>query len=121
MNLALLGLAAAGAAGLFLLKKPKGFEAKHAGSSGNNWTVKLVKVFDEPAGKLTFWDVFEGSDRVLRYSQRGELKGSRVYITSPFDTSPSVTLAKQLRAAAADFGVVLPAPTAAKVQQLAPA
>ncbi len=74
------------------------FAAK--GKSGNNWSVRFVKAFTTTQGKQTFWDVFLNGTRILRYSQLGELLGSRTFIDSPFSTSD-----QRVRAAAADFGV----------------
>lgn len=77
-------------------------QASHpaTGKSGRNWDVRFVKAFTTTEGKQTFWDVFLSGTRILRYSQLGELKGSRSFIDSPFATSDA-----RVRDAAADFGV----------------
>jgi hypothetical protein len=74
------------------------------GPSGQKWTMQLVKLFDTPQGKQTFWDVFIGNARILRYSQTGELKGSRKFIGTPLAKGDA-----RLARAAADFGVMVPA------------
>jgi hypothetical protein len=89
------------------------------GSSGTTWIVQRVSQFQQKDGLLQINDVLwstptNGTVRVLRYSQLGSAKASRKYVTSPFDAGQlgnlSATIAaSQLRKAAADFGVVLPA------------
>jgi hypothetical protein len=69
-------------------------------NSGVNYDVTLVKVFDTEGGKQTFWDLFIGDDRIVRYTQLDDDMNSRVYIASPLAQSdPRLDLALR------DFGI----------------
>lgn len=79
--------------------KPGEFEV--TGSSGTTYTVKFVKAFKlEDGRKQSFWDLFVGPLRVVRYSQLEDDKTSRVFIVSPLGpTDPRVGVAMS------DFGI----------------
>jgi hypothetical protein len=79
--------------------KPGSFSV--TGKSGTAYTVKFVKAFTLPDGrKQSFWDVFVGPLRILRYSQLESDRDSRVFIVSPLGpTDPRVGVAM------ADFGI----------------
>lgn len=79
--------------------KPGSFSV--TGKSGTAYTVKFVKAFTLPDGrKQSFWDVFVGPLRILRYSQLESDRDSRVFIVSPLGpTDPRVGVAMT------DFGI----------------
>src|SRR5882724_390299 len=77
---------------------------KETGASGEKWDVRFVKAFDTAQGRQTFWDVFLNGARILRYSQLGELKGSRQFIDSPLPLTDN-----RVREAGTDFGIPRPA------------
>jgi hypothetical protein len=69
-------------------------------NSGTEYDVTLVKVFDTEGGKQTFWDLFVGDDRIVRYTQLDDDMNSRVYIASPLSQSDP-----RLDRALRDFGI----------------
>jgi hypothetical protein len=79
--------------------KPGTFEV--TGRSGSQYRVVFVKQFPtDNGGKISFWDVFVGDARILRYSQIDNDTGSRVLIVSPLEQNdPRILIALQ------DFGV----------------
>lgn len=84
----LVGVAVLGAVGLALASTRRAFRAV------------FVKVFDTAGGKQSFWDVFDGSDRIVRYSQNNDDRTSRVFIDSPLPA----TDARRVRAMK-EFGI----------------
>jgi len=96
---------------------PKGPGVAMTGKSGSRWLLRKVSQFQQPDGLLVISDVWVpssalGERRVLRFSQLGSALSTRKYITSPFggpNVKDNAVDAKLLKAAAADFGVVLPA------------
>jgi hypothetical protein len=79
--------------------KPGSFTV--TGKSGTVYTVKFVKAFSLPDGrKQSFWDLFVGPLRIVRYSQLENDRDSRVFIVSPLGpTDPRVGVAMT------DFGI----------------
>jgi len=73
------------------------------GHSGTIWEVRRVKTFAVPGGTQSFNDVFSKGARILRYSQIGSQIGTRAFIDTPLAKTD-----KRLKAAAADFGVIVP-------------
>lgn len=96
--------------------KPGAFNV--TGRSGTQYRVVFVKAFTLPDGrKQSFWDLFVGDARILRYAQLENDTDSRVLIVSPLsETDPRIPIAMS------DFGVRFEGgPTAQLVSSVTPA
>lgn len=78
------------ATGAYLLTHGKQ-AAKDAEHNSFSFKVKHVKTI----GGESFWDVFEGDNRIIRYKQTGSDLKSRVFVDSPLPASDPRRVAAQ--------------------------